>query len=178
MSKFPAKNATPIPGRENQYHGPVCARHGSTERFICNRQCVTCTRERSAKQPRHGLRREQIDLLFALQGSACAICRATDPGTKQGWAVDHDHSTGIARGVLCHKCNTGIGFLRDDPSRLRAAAAYLEGDPTHDARMFFVREVQFAIEPPPAAPMPRTFRGELTRDSARGGRPRKHHSES
>jgi len=44
----------------------------------------------------------------------------------QGFNVDHDHKTKKVRGLLCFGCNTGIGCLRDNPSRLRSAADYLE----------------------------------------------------
>lgn len=60
---------------------------------------------------------------FASQGSRCAIC-ATDKARK--WALDHDHATGHVRGILCNKCNLGIGLLRDDPAIVKAAAEYLE----------------------------------------------------
>jgi hypothetical protein len=41
--------------------------------------------------------------------------------------IDHCHITGKVRGLLCHKCNKGIGLLGDDPARVAAALNYLEG---------------------------------------------------
>lgn len=40
--------------------------------------------------------------------------------------VDHDHVSGKMRGLLCQKCNHGIGLMGEDPDRLRRAARYLE----------------------------------------------------
>jgi len=40
--------------------------------------------------------------------------------------VDHDHSTGRVRKLLCNACNLAIGMVQEDPARLRALAAYLE----------------------------------------------------
>ncbi len=75
---------------------------------------------------RYGMTPEQWDALFAAQGNACAVCKAATPGGKHDWHTDHDHQTGTVRGILCTLCNTGIGMFQDDPSRCRAAAAYLE----------------------------------------------------
>lgn len=65
------------------------------------------------------------DALLLFQDGVCAICRKKD-SFGQRLAVDHDHSTDLIRGLLCRKCNTGIGQFDDDPSRLIVAADYLE----------------------------------------------------
>lgn len=57
----------------------------------------------------------------AKQQTECVICG--EPAT----VVDHDHRTGHIRGALCHPCNTGLGFFRDDPTLLELAALYLQG---------------------------------------------------
>ena len=69
---------------------------------------------------------EQYENLLKEQGGVCAICASASPGGK--WTVfhvDHDHATGYVRGLLCTNCNRGIGYMGDDPSRLRIAAEYL-----------------------------------------------------
>jgi hypothetical protein len=68
--------------------------------------------------------------MFVAQKGVCAICalpeRDTHTGKIKALAVDHHHETGAIRGLLCSACNTGIGKFGDDPTRLHAAAAYIE----------------------------------------------------
>lgn len=71
-----------------------------------------------------GLSPQDYDLLLELQGGGCAIC-GYDPGGRK-LNVDHDHTAGRVRGLLCRKCNTGIGFFGDDLEGLRKAVEYLE----------------------------------------------------
>lgn len=52
----------------------------------------------------------------------CGICEQPFVGTP---FLDHDHSTGRPRGLLCATCNTGLGCYRDDPALIEKAAAYL-----------------------------------------------------
>ena len=52
--------------------------------------------------------------------SECVIC-----GAEEKLVVDHDHSTGQIRGMLCNHCNRGLGHFRDDPILLEFAAQYL-----------------------------------------------------
>jgi hypothetical protein len=70
---------------------------------------------------------EQYDLLLSEQGGACAICQSTNPGGRHRthFMVDHDHGTGQVRGLLCQKCNAGLGALGDDIDGLMRAVAYL-----------------------------------------------------
>ena len=64
------------------------------------------------------------DRLIAAQDGKCALCGC--PEGEQRLRVDHDHTTGKVRALLCHKCNQALGFFDDQPWLLRKAAAYLE----------------------------------------------------
>jgi hypothetical protein len=67
------------------------------------------------------LTHEQYEAMYEAQGGRCAVCGATPARLL----VDHDHATGTVRGLLCRKCNSGIGMLSDDLQLLLAAVAYL-----------------------------------------------------
>lgn len=60
------------------------------------------------------------------QGGRCAVCRVElETLPSKHVHADHDHETGVARGVLCHYCNVGLGAFKDKPEMLIAAAYYL-----------------------------------------------------
>ncbi len=69
-----------------------------------------------------------FDALLKSQGGACAICLSPSPNRSQSGrlSIDHCHSTGKVRGLLCHRCNAMIGLGRDDTSILQRAISYLE----------------------------------------------------
>jgi len=67
---------------------------------------------------------EEYDAILVKQGGVCAIC-ARIPLPDKLLHVDHDHGTGVVRGLLCQQCNHAIGLLGDNPSTLRAAVQYL-----------------------------------------------------
>jgi len=73
----------------------------------------------------YGITIEQYGEMLEAQGGVCAICREPCPSGKN-LAVDHCHETGAVRGLLCARCNSGIGQFLDSPDRLRAAIGYLE----------------------------------------------------
>lgn len=80
----------------------------------------------------YGITLQDYQNLLTEQAEGCAIC-----GTKHGeetkykrLSVDHNHETKKVRGLLCQRCNFGIGKFRDSAALLRKAAAYLE---KHDA---------------------------------------------
>lgn len=71
----------------------------------------------------YGLSSSEFDRMLLAQNNQCAICRS--PFTKTPH-VDHDHVTRNVRGLLCTRCNTGLGCFQDDPSLLCAGVEYLE----------------------------------------------------
>jgi hypothetical protein len=64
---------------------------------------------------------EYLDKLHE-QGGVCAICSKE---CTRALAIDHNHTTGQLRGLLCGKCNRGIGYLNDDKILLQKAIDYL-----------------------------------------------------
>lgn len=77
----------------------------------------------------YGITQEEFDALLESQGGVCAICGGLPPTHDHAaigqWNVDHDHDTGVVRGILCSACNIGIGKLGDSVERLEAAISYL-----------------------------------------------------
>lgn len=73
------------------------------------------------------------EALLVRQAGACAICGRPETMTRKGrvrrLAVDHDHETGVVRGLLCAKCNAMLGAVEDSPETLRRAIQYLERGP-------------------------------------------------
>ena len=75
----------------------------------------------------YGLAWDEYTGLFEAQDGCCAICLvALDLLGKNSLRVDHCHESGSVRGLLCHKCNIGLGHFDDNPSHLRRAADYLQ----------------------------------------------------
>ena len=85
--------------------------------------CKPCASSYSRKfllAKRYSLTPEQYDDLNVAQNGRCALCERPRP-----LCVDHDHDTGAVRGLLCQKCNKGIGLLDDDPDVLARAMEYV-----------------------------------------------------
>ena len=80
--------------------------------------------ERSLRNSRlkrdYGITLEWYEGAFDAQGGRCAVCRR-----EQKLVVDHSHRSKKVRGLLCGRCNTGIGFFQDNASLLSRAADYL-----------------------------------------------------
>jgi len=86
-----------------------------------NRAKIRERRRRARFRREYGLTMEQLEAKREEQGRLCAICRIAEPT-----CIDHCHTTGKVRDLLCSQCNTAIGMLKDDPCFLRAAADYIE----------------------------------------------------
>jgi hypothetical protein len=84
----------------------------------------------------YGLTWDEVKSLISAQRGHCPLCgvRLADLDATRGIRgkdkphVDHSHHTGVVRGVLCNRCNNGLGFFDDDPERLVLAATYVQSE--------------------------------------------------
>jgi hypothetical protein len=104
------------------------------------RICRTCKWKRDKKTTanqdrvlmKYGIKRADYDRLLAEQNGVCAICGGGPVGNGKRYgrlSVDHDHDSGIVRGLLCGTCNSGLGMFKDDAYICEAAADYLRNGP-------------------------------------------------
>lgn len=77
-----------------------------------------------AYQRRYGITLLEYEEMLKRQGGVCAIC-CEKCSRNDHLAVDHDHETGRVRGLLCEKCNRGLGRFQDRPELLERGGAYL-----------------------------------------------------
>jgi hypothetical protein len=73
---------------------------------------------------KYGITIADYEAMLAAQGGGCAICGAAEPD-GQSLHVDHCHDSGAVRGLLCFRCNAGLGQFDHDGERLARATAYL-----------------------------------------------------
>lgn len=69
----------------------------------------------------YNLTAAEYDALLSRQSGQCAICKSEGP-----LLVDHDHTTGVVRGLLCHQCNITLGWLKDSAELALNSARYLQ----------------------------------------------------
>ena len=87
--------------------------------------CRKLDRQRNLKRS-HGITEEEYTEIYNKQGGKCAICLSVLPQVlAQRLFVDHSHVTGRIRGLLCAKCNFGLGNFKESERRLYAAIRYL-----------------------------------------------------
>lgn len=139
----------------NQKHYiPVisCKRNHEKKRFVSNDQCVDCIKlhkenyrnsdkgkakeaaygVKAAKINRaknrasvYGLTPEQINEMKIKQNFKCAICENSFE-TEKLTHVDHCHKTNKVRALLCHRCNLGLGYFKDDIKLMQNAISYIQ----------------------------------------------------
>jgi hypothetical protein len=73
-----------------------------------------------------GLSIDEFNAMLLLQDGLCAICHGPPNGKWNVLQSDHDHQTGLARGLLCARCNLGLGRFKDSLALLKSAIEYLE----------------------------------------------------
>lgn len=115
-----------------------CVRVRSKKRYWANREAIL--REQRARlrakpgyvananlKQNYGISLEEYTDWCSLQGNKCAICRLpAEHAPKQKLYVDHCHTTGLVRGMLCAHCNSLLGYAKDRIETLLEAASYLK----------------------------------------------------
>lgn len=120
----------------------VDAFYSGSNRSIRRSRCKEC--EKAARKKVHpsvarsysvvskyGVTQNELRGLFEKQGCGCAICEKPliFKESHNNWDVDHDHLSGEVRGILCKKCNRGIGHFADSVTQLSKAIDYLKSPP-------------------------------------------------
>jgi Recombination endonuclease VII len=106
--------------RDAAYRARASARRRAYHR--AHKHEISVRRQGGHLKRRYGISRADYAALLARQGGVCAICGKPPEKTL---CVDHCHSTGKIRGLLCRKCNFGLGCYAEDQAALIAALAYL-----------------------------------------------------
>ena len=86
--------------------------------------CKECEHDNSIRR-RFGITDAEYRRLLDFQGGRCAICKSPSAKYTTRFHIDHDHTIGRMRGLLCSDCNTGIGLFQDSTTLLSSAIAYL-----------------------------------------------------
>jgi len=79
-------------------------------------------------QRRYGITQQDYEVMIAEQNNQCAICNTTEPGGRHNrgyFVVDHCHTTGKVRKLLCNNCNTALGLVGDNVDTLHKMINYL-----------------------------------------------------
>ena len=93
-------------------------------RRVC-RPCERVVSAANAFKYIRGITYEERDAILEQQVGKCAACGASDSGSVKGWHVDHRHSDGKIRSVLCATCNIALGQVNDSIERLEHLIEYL-----------------------------------------------------
>jgi len=87
-----------------------------------NKEHIKKVARNNSLKRKYGITHDAYNMLYERQEGKCAIC-----GNPENLLhVDHNHTTGKVRGLLCNNCNGGIGFLNDDIKILEQAIKYLK----------------------------------------------------
>ena len=119
-----AKNKKKYSKRAKKY------RANNSEKIKKVKKCYTATHKKETKNLNlkrcYGITIEQYDQMFNVQEGKCKVCGKDQSELKQPLSVDHNHTTGKVRGLLCPNCNTILGHAKDDTDILQKVINYLK----------------------------------------------------
>lgn len=146
-------------GAKRYFSGKPCRLGHICERLVSTRSCIECENIRrrkwrennleksrfmtnrwaknnpvkraiASRRRRTGFTLELFNAVLDKQGNACAICRKKFGKTREDRPnADHCHATKMPRGILCSRCNTILGQLKDDQETVKRMLDYLKFPP-------------------------------------------------
>lgn len=123
--RTPAQHAMRNAKRKERYAKDAAVREG-IRADVKAWQTNNPEKRKAQRLKQYGLSLAQFNQMMLAQGGKCLICGHSDLSNPSFFPfVDHCHSTGKVRGLLCLNCNHGLGKFKDDTNLLLAAASYL-----------------------------------------------------
>ena len=110
-------------GRDKYGACRECGRIRHREHYFANDTTYKAKDRDSKRLKRYGTTKSFYDELLKTQNNVCAICGGVSK--KRSLSVDHDHTNGCIRGLLCSSCNSMLGYARDNVKILEVAIDYL-----------------------------------------------------
>ena len=119
---FRGKSAVCHPGRRNYARG-LCKACRDARGY----KNLSIERKKARGLRQYNLSWEAYNVLLQRQGGVCAICQTPDPRDRRFrfLTVDHNHQTGVVRGLLCSSCNRGLGYFKDNEEVIARALTYI-----------------------------------------------------
>lgn len=114
------KHPTCHPDRQHQARG-LCKPCYFTDYYQRNKT----HRKSRERQRKYGLTTEEYEALLERQCGQCSICHAEPVAGQDDFAIDHDHTSGEVRGLLCMECNLLVGIIEKDLGRADRAMRYI-----------------------------------------------------
>lgn len=108
----------------------VCAKEKNDE-YRKKHPYDAAKHRKSVLQRKYGLTLDQYQAIYDAQIGRCLICSAEEVSL----VVDHDHESGLVRGLLCSNCNVALGLVKEDVRVLRSMAAYLKSAKKKNPRL-------------------------------------------
>lgn len=134
------QTADPSKYPQGYFNGKKCRECGTVynpkapSHLYCSDACADIGHQRNWLRRNYELTLEEYQVMFDKQNGRCAICSSEgfqiSRNQRQLVVIDHCHSSGKVRGLLCHNCNRALGLFKDKIENLRNAIQYLEGATT------------------------------------------------
>jgi recombination endonuclease VII len=109
--------------RKKKNHNPEKTRLISQKYYAKNKNSISKKHRRYSLKTKYGISEQEYEIMFDYQKGRCYICKQE---SKFRLCVDHDHTTGKVRSLLCRRCNSVLGQVNESPFLLAGMIAYLK----------------------------------------------------